>query len=30
MFIQKFTEADKDKNLLLGEKEFTDSFGDMP
>jgi len=30
MFILKFTEADKDKNLLLNEKEFTDSFNDMP
>ena len=29
MFIVKFSEADKDKNLLLGNKEFKDSLEDM-
>lgn len=29
MFIVKFTEADKDKNLLLNEKEFKNSVEDM-
>lgn len=30
MFITKFSAADSDKNLLLEEKEFIQSFEDMP
>lgn len=29
MFITKFAQADKDQDLLLKEKEFTDSFSDL-